>query len=286
MINFISEVSSNHSQDLQRCLGFIDASASAGCQAVKFQLFKVEHLFSPEALEAKPDLLRRREWELPPSFLPKLASHCQSRGVQFGCTPFYLEGVAQLEPFVDFYKVASYELLWDGLLAACAKTGKPVILSTGMATPTEIQHAVQVLREGGCKSPTLLHCTSAYPTPYREANLAAIQTLRDLTSCNVGWSDHTVEPAVLHRAIHRWGATTIEFHLDLDGAGEEFATGHCWLPDQIAEVISDVSKGFVADGNGVKEPVSSELFDRDWRADPSDGLRPLKSTRQVLSQNN
>jgi sialic acid synthase SpsE len=90
MINFISEVSSNHSQDLQRCLGFIDASASAGCQAVKFQLFKVEHLFSPEALEAKPDLLRRREWELPKSFLPQLAARCQTRGIQFGCTPFYL----------------------------------------------------------------------------------------------------------------------------------------------------------------------------------------------------
>lgn len=285
MIRFIAEVSSNHSQDLQRSLNFIDTSAAAGCQAVKFQLFKVEHLFAREALKAKPDLLKRREWELPKSFLPQLAARCQTRGIQFGCTPFYLEAVEQLEPYVDFYKVASYELLWDGLLAACAKTGKPVILSTGMATPSEIKHAVQVLRESGCKSPTLLHCTSAYPTPYREANLAAIQTLRDLTSCNVGWSDHTVEPAVLHRAIHRWGATTIEFHLDLDGAGEEFATGHCWLPDQIAEVISDVSKGFVADGNGVKEPVSSELFDRDWRADPSDGLRPLKSTRQVLSQN-
>jgi N-acetylneuraminate synthase len=281
---FISEVSSNHSQDLQRCLDFIDASANAGCQAVKFQLFKVEHLFSPEALKAKPDLLRRRQWELPPAFLPKLAAHCQSRGVQFGCTPFYLEGVAQLAPYVDFYKVASYELLWDDLLEACAKTGKSVILSTGMATPTEIQHAVQVLRESGCKSPTLLHCTSAYPTPYREANLAAIQTLRDLTSCNVGWSDHTVEPAVLYRAIHKWGATTIEFHLDLDGTGDEFSTGHCWLPDQIAAVISDVAKGYVSDGNGVKEPVSSELFDRDWRADPSDGLRPLKSTRKLLAQ--
>lgn len=284
MTMFISEVSSNHSQDLQRCLDFIDASADAGCQAVKFQLFKVEHLFSPEALRAKPDLLKRREWELPHSFLPKLAVHCQSRGVQFGCTPFYLEGVAQLEPFVDFYKVASYELLWDDLLEACAETGKPVILSTGMATPTEIQHAVQVLRDSGCESPTLLHCTSAYPTPYREANLAAIQTLRELTSCNVGWSDHTVEPAVLHRAIHKWGATTIEFHLDLDGTGDEFATGHCWLPDQIAAVISDVVKGYGSDGNGVKEPVSSELFDRDWRADPSDGLRPLKSTRELLSQ--
>ena len=101
-----------------------------------------------------------------------------------------------------------------------------------------------------------------------------------MTGCEVGWSDHTVEPAVIHRAIHRWGARIIEFHLDLDGKGEEFEAGHCWLPDQIAAVIRDVKKGFEADGNGIKEPVPSELSDRMWRADPSDGLRPLKGIRE------
>jgi N-acetylneuraminate synthase len=92
-----------------------------------------------------------------------------------------------------------------------------------------------------------------------------------------------VEPAIIHRAIHRWGAKVIEFHLDLDGKGEEFGAGHCWLPDQIAEVIRDVKKGFVADGNGVKEPVPSESSDRLWRADPSDGLRPMKEIRSTFS---
>ena len=85
----------------------------------------------------------------------------------------------------------------------------------------------------------------------------------------------------MQRAIHRWGATVIEFHLDLDGKGEEFATGHCWLPEQIAAVIQDVGKGLQADGDGVKVPVPSELYDRDWRADPSDGLRPLLAIRQA-----
>jgi N-acetylneuraminate synthase len=280
MIEFIAEVSSNHARDLNRCLQFIDAAANAGCASVKFQLFKVRSLFSAEALQIKPDLLHREKWELPVAFLPHLAKRCAEKNVQFSCTPFYLDAVAELEPYVAFYKIASYELLWDDLLAACAKTGKPVILSTGMALVNEIQHAVEVLRKNGCATPTLLHCTSAYPTPYAEANLAAIETIRQATGCEVGWSDHTVETAVIHRAISRWNAKVIEFHLDLDGQGEEFSAGHCWLPDQIGAVIKDVEKGLVADGNGVKEPVPSELPDRLWRADPSDGLRPLKHMRK------
>jgi sialic acid synthase SpsE len=279
-MKFIAEVSSNHHRDLKRTLEFIDAAANAGCAAVKFQLFKIEQLFSPEILARSEKHRKRKEWELPLEFVPKLAQHCRKVGIEFSCTPFYLDAVAELEPYIDFYKIASYELLWDDLLAACAKTGKPIILSTGMALMDEIQHAVKVLRNNGCASPTLLHCTSAYPTPYAEANLAAIETIRQATGCEVGWSDHTVEPAVIHRAIHHWGAKVIEFHLDLDGKGEEFGAGHCWLPEQIGAVVNDVNKGFIADGNGVKEPVPSELPDRLWRADPSDGLRPLKELRE------
>jgi N-acetylneuraminate synthase len=277
---FIAEVSSNHSRDLGRSLDFIDCAAEIGCDAVKFQLFRIEQLFSPEILSKSEKHRERRQWELPLEFLPKLSARCMEKGVQFSCTPFYLDAVAQLEPYVAFYKIASYELLWDELLAACARIGKPVMLSTGMATIDEIKHAVEVLQLNGCKVPTLLHTVSAYPAPYAEANLAAIETLRRVTGCKVGWSDHTVEPAVIHRAIHRWGARVIEFHLDLDGKGEEFESGHCWLPDQIAAVIRDVKKGFESDGNGLKEPVPSELSDRMWRADPSDGLRPLKEIRE------
>jgi N-acetylneuraminate synthase len=283
MIKFIAEVSSNHHRNLSRSIDFIDAAARAGCAAVKFQLFKIEQLFSPEILERSEKHRKRKEWELPLEFVPKLAQRCLELGIEFSCTPFYLDAVNELEPYVAFYKIASYELLWNDLLAKCARTGKPVVLSTGMATIDEIRHSVQVLQQNGCKAPTLLHCTSAYPTPYAEANLAAIETIRKATGCEVGWSDHTVEPAIIHRAIHRWGAKVIEFHLDLDGKGEEFGAGHCWLPDQIAEVIRDVKKGFVADGNGVKEPVPSESSDRLWRADPSDGLRPMKEIRSTFS---
>lgn len=279
MIQFIAEVSSNHSRDLARALEFIDRSAEAGCTSVKFQLFRVDQLFAKGALPSS-EVERRKRWELPLEFLPRLAQRCRDLSISFACTPFYLGAVAELEPYVEFYKIASYELLWEELLVACAETGKPVILSTGMATMDEVKHAVQTLRENGCESPTLLHCTSAYPTPHGEANLAAIRTLREATGCEVGWSDHTKEPAVLHRAIHHWGAKVIEFHLDLDGFGEEFEAGHCWLPNEIASVIRDARMGLEADGSGVKEPVPSELPDRMWRADPSDGLRPLREIRE------
>jgi sialic acid synthase SpsE len=246
-----------------------------------WQLPLAELLFAPEILENSEKHRQRKQWELPLEFLPRLAERCQQKNVQFSCTPFYLGAVKELEPYVAFYKIASYELLWDDLLTACAATGKPVILSTGMATLDEILHAVEVLRHSGCQNPTLLHCTSAYPTSYSEANLAAIETIRAETGCETGWSDHTVEPGVIHRAINKWGATVVEFHLDLDGCGEEFLSGHCWLPDQIAKVIADVNKSLHSDGNGIKKPTSSEISDRDWRADPKDGLRPLKRIRDL-----
>jgi N-acetylneuraminate synthase len=278
-MKFIAEVSSNHDCDLARSMNFIDAAALIGCSAVKFQLFRIKQLFTPEVLDGSKIHRKRSEWELPLEFLPALAKHSRERHIEFGCTPFYLDAVHELLPYVNFYKIASYELLWDDLLAACASTGKKIILSTGMATMDEIRHAILILKSNGCSSPTLLHCTSAYPTPYTEANLAAIESIRQATGCEVGWSDHTVEPAVIYRAVHRWAARVIEFHLDLDGKGEEFASGHCWLPEQIRAVISNVNKGIEADGNGAKEPVPSELHDRLWRADPSDGLRPLKEIR-------
>jgi len=284
MAFFIAEVSSNHSRDIKRSLAFIDAAASVGCDSVKFQLFKIEQLFSSEILKKSKQHRDRKQWELPLEFLPILSDRCKEKGIQFSCTPFYLDAVKELEPYVDFYKIASYELLWDDLLIACALTGKPVIISTGMANLDEIKHAVKTLRNNNCE-PTVLHCTSAYPTPYKEANLSAIETIHKSIGCETGWSDHTVDPGVIHRAIHKWNAKIIEFHLDLDGKGEEFESGHCWLPEQIGSVIKQVRHAEDADGDGIKEPVPSEISDRLWRTDPSDGLRPFKSIRNSFNPN-
>ncbi|MFB3901881.1 MAG: N-acetylneuraminate synthase family protein [Acidobacteriota bacterium] len=276
----VAEVSSNHRQDLGRCLEFVETAARIGCDAVKFQLFRLDRLFAPEILAASKDHRQRREWELPVSFIPELAELARRRGLLFSCTAFDLEGVAELVPWVDFLKIASYELLWDELLETCARTGKPVVLSTGMADCGEIDHAVQALRCAGCSDLLLLHCVSGYPTPIQEANLSAIETLRKRYRCPVGWSDHTAQTAVWLRAVHRWQVSLLEFHLDLDGRGPEYAHGHCWLPRDAEKAIRLVRDGLAADGSGAKTPAGAELADRQWRADPADGLRPCRQVRQ------
>ena len=276
---FIAEASSNHARDLSRACAFVDAAADAGCDAVKFQLFKIDRMFAPEILSRSEKHRARREWELPLAHLEPLAERCFQRGIQFSCTPFYLEAVEELRPFVNFYKIASYELLVTPLLEACARTGKPIVLSTGMATMEEIRQAAETLKRAGAKDVTLLHCVSAYPTPPEEANLSAISAIRVATGCAVGWSDHTRKPSVIERVVHRWGASVVEFHLDLDGQGAEYEAGHCWLPEEIAPVIARIRESLKADGEGFKGPQPSELSDRDWRADPADGMRPLRHIR-------
>ncbi|HWA28507.1 MAG TPA: N-acetylneuraminate synthase family protein [Lacunisphaera sp.] len=295
MSRFIAEVSSNHNRDLDRSREFVRAAAAAGCWAVKFQLFRIDELFAPEILAVSAGHRRRREWELPLSFLAPLRAECDRHGIQFGCTPFYLAAVAELAPHVHFYKVASYELLWHDLIAACARTGKPLILSTGMATLPEIDAAVEcawrAFPAGTGPDLTVLHCVSGYPTPLPDCNLAAIGTLRARYAARYpgirfGWSDHSVHPGVVSRAVDHWGADVVEFHLDLDGAGAEAQVGHCWQPNGIAAVIRATNGRSLAahevalvDGSGEKVPTAAELSDVPWRADPSDGLRPFKSLR-------
>lgn len=275
---FVAEVSSNHHQDLARCYEFIEASATIGCDAVKFQLFKIEQLFSSEILDKSEQHRARKQWELSESYIPLLSAHCKKHNIEFSCTPFYLEAVNVLAPHVDFFKIASYELLWDDLLVACAKTGLPVVISVGMANEAEILHAVNLLKSEGC-IPTVLHCVSAYPTPANECNLASIGYLKTLTDCPVGWSDHSKNPQIIRRAITKWQASFIEFHIDLEGNGEEFTSGHCWLPEEIGSVIKELNSGEQFDGEAAIKISPSELADRDWRADPSDGLRPFKNIR-------
>ena len=276
---FVAEISSNHNQDLDRCLEFVDTAAAIGCGAVKFQLFRLADLFAPEILARSRRHRQRQAYELPPEFLPAIAERCRRLGLLFGCTPFSLDAVARLANLADFLKIASYELLWTPLLEACAATGLPVMLSTGMADAAEVGQAVSVLRRAGCRELTVLHCVSAYPLPPEQANLAAMDSLRRALGTRVGWSDHSRQPGVIHRAVHRFGADVVEFHLDLDGEGAEYGPGHCWLPREMAAVIRDAAISCAADGDGIKQAAQSEQADRDWRADPADGLRPLRPVR-------
>lgn len=287
-VNFTAEVSSNHNNNLERSLKFIDEASKSGCTSVKFQLFKIEELFSKEILSKSKTHRDRKKWELPIDFIPKLSNYTHKLGMLFSCTPFYLRAVKELEPYVDFYKIASYELLWKDLFIECAKTGKPLVFSTGMSTLEEIKSVLDEIKDLKTKDITVLKCTSAYPTPIAEANLSAINTLKvelkeydKYFNLSFGYSDHTVSRNVINRAINHYNCDFIEFHLDLDGKGEEFSAGHCWLPEQIKEVINNINIDLSSDGDGVFGPTESERPDRLWRADPSDGLRPLKQIRET-----
>mgnify|MGYP001315415350 CR=1 FL=1 len=293
MVEFIAEVSSNHNRDLSRMKEFIYASESAGCTGIKFQLFKIDKLFSTEILEKSETHRKRKTWELPEELIPELADLTNKLGLKFSCSPFYLGAVDILEPYVDFFKVASYELLWLNLFKKCGNTGKPVVFSTGMATTDEVENTLGCLFETECQEITILHCNSAYPTPIEDANLKKIETLNTLIhsiekpdgiSIKVGYSDHTVSPAVLYRTIHHYGVDMVEFHLDLDGKGEEFKAGHCWLPEKIEGVIKNINEGIKSDGHGEFGPSKSELPEREWRSDPIDGLRPLKGIRNSFEK--
>ena len=284
-VEFVAEVSSNHNGDLNRCLKFVEEAKNSGCDGVKFQLFKVEQLFAPEILKYSEEHRKRKEWELPTEFLPEISKKCKKVGIKFICTPFYLNAVDELEPFVDAYKIASYELLWHELFKKCALTGKPVIVSTGMAMLDEVKAAVDVLVDNECREITVLQCTSSYPTPPEQCNLSAIETMRNTIKTpngvrlKFGWSDHSVSEGVILRAIHKWNAEMIEFHFDLDEKGKEYKFGHCWLPDRVRKLVKMVKDGFLADGDGIKAPQENEIEERNWRADPEDGLRPIKQTR-------
>lgn len=301
MTRFIAEIGSNHNTDLERCLELVDAAASTGCGAVKLQVFRVEDLFAPQALEAHSELLRRKAWELPLEFLGPVRKRCRKRGVELGATPFALWAVRELVDYVDFFKIASYELPWPALIDACAATGKPLVLSTGMATLDEAATAVEAARSGGASQLRLLHCVSGYPTPPEQANLRALATLRERFEVPVGWSDHTCSERVVRRAVSTWSASDVELHIDLDGRGHE-AGEHNWTPRRLRRLIASLAGGSrntahgdgagastrdavsdeAIDGDGRKRPMPIEEPDVPWRADPEDGLRPARSLRASL----
>ena len=295
MAEFIAEVCSNHNGSIDRALALIDKAAEIGCSGVKFQLFRIDSLFAPEALahpKYREMLHARREWELPLDWLPVLKARCIEKGIRFGVTPFYVNAVEELLPFVDFYKVASYSLLHTELLKAIAKTGKPVVLSTGMAAFIEICEAINVLGEGRIRElgamyedVTILHCVSTYPTPLDQTNLWRFPHTHSIFGCKIGWSDHTVNPVAIYYSCLMNRVKMVEFHLDLDGQGREYGIGHCWLPEQICPVIQTIRQILDIDSGwnvNVYEYSPSEQEERLWRADPSDGLRPLMEMREKL----
>jgi len=282
MTKFISEISSNHNGSLSRSLKMIKLSSSLGFDIVKFQLFRINKLFSKEILNKSKNHRSRKKWELNEKFIPILAKECRKNNIKFCVTPFYLEAVDIIRPYVDYIKIASYELLWKELLIKCAKTKKPIIISTGMANIKEVLNAIGILKKNGAKKIIILHCVSNYPAKIESLNLSAINTIRRKTKLSTGWSDHSNDPLVILTAVEKWKASYIEMHIDIEGKGYEFTSGHCWLPDKAKSLIYFIKNKKVIDGNGVKKPSKSELKERKFRADPIDGLRPIRKFRKLF----
>ena len=302
---FISEIGINHNGILSLALQMIRESKKAGFNAVKFQKRNANDLLNFGLKTKKPigylsknknDIPKKSvnfgKWVYPDTRLElkdkdykKIKSYCKSIKIDLIITPWDEKSMDFVENIgVKAVKVASIDANNFHFCNYIAKKRLPTIISTGMCTYDELKKTKKFFQK--YKTPHMfLHCTSAYPTPYTEANLTAIETIRNSTGCEVGWSDHTVNSGVIHRAIHKWNAKVVEFHLDLDGKGEEFESGHCWLPEQIGSVIKQIRDAEDADGDGIKEPVPSEMSDRLWRTDPSDGLRPFKSIRNSFNPN-
>jgi len=282
-VKFIAEVCSNHNGNLKRCFKFVDVARNLGCYAVKFQLFTISNLYSSNAKKLYKKALKKKKRELPRKFIPLISNYCKKKKIKFCCTPFDINSAKFLEKYVDFFKIASYELIWSDLLKACAKTQKTVVLSTGMANFREVNKAVNLLKKNNCKKIELLHCVSAYPANVSSCNLKSIDFMKNFFKCDVGWSDHTVNPLIIYSAIHNHKAKLIEFHLDLDGKGWEYQDGdHCWLPNQIKNVIEFLKKEKKVEGNFSKNFSKAEEKERMLRSDPEDGLRPLKKVRKNL----
>lgn len=229
----IAEIGVNHDGDLKRALELIDLAATAGADAVKFQVFDSARLAAPQAPTSdyqRAEHLNQRSLleslQLQPEWLPELRDAATSRDLVFFASPFderSLEWVLALEPPV--IKLGSGELTNVPLLRRVASTGLPLLLSTGMADWAEIEAALDLVAECTSQRPILLHCVTSYPTPLTEANVRAVSTLAARSGCLVGYSDHTeeLEPSLAARAL---GACVLERHLtyDRDASGPDHRT--------------------------------------------------------------
>jgi N,N'-diacetyllegionaminate synthase len=266
---FIAEAGVNHNGSLNLALRLVGEAARAGADAVKFQSFKAERLVTRSARKA--EYQRRttggedtqfemlRGLELDDKAHGALLAACSKAGITFLSSPFDEQSADLLDELgVPAFKLPSGELTNHPLLRHVAAKGKPIMLSTGMATLAEVRDAVGVIRAAGCQKLSLLHCVTEYPAPYDQVNLRAMLTLRDEFGLPVGYSDHTPGAEVAIAAV-ALGATIIEKHFTLsrDLPGPDHAAS--LEPHELAAVVEAVRHVELALGNGVKAPAPCEF---------------------------
>jgi len=259
----IAEIGINHNGDIDLAKQLISVAVAAGCDAVKFQKRTVEVVYSAEEL-AKPrenpfgptngDLKYGLEFES--EEYDEIDAFCKSVNMSWFASPWDEGSVDFLEQYsVPVYKIASASLTDDGLLRHIRKKGKPVILSTGMSTCAEIDHAVEVL---GKKDLILMHATSTYPANYDELNLRAIPTMAERYGVPIGYSGHeTGIPTSVCAAVI--GACCVERHITMDRAmwGSDHAAS--LAPNGIERLVRDIRLWEMSKGDGVKRVYEREL---------------------------
>jgi sialic acid synthase SpsE len=272
----VAEIGLNHGGSLERALAMVDAAASAGASAVKVQVVSAAELISsdcPAPAHVMASSLRDffARFELPEAAYQALAARARRLGLGFLATPLSLPAVGLMERVgVDAFKIASGDINWRELIQRCARTGKPMLISTGMATLDETARALDAARSGGAASVALLHCVAAYPVPDGSENLRAIATLQRTFHVPVGLSDHGRDAFAVTMAV-ALGATLYERHLmlaDDEGAVDAAVSS---TPDQLAAIVQMAARASRALGDGKKVclPAESPNLDasrRSWCA--------------------
>jgi N-acetylneuraminate synthase len=259
----IAEIGINHNGRLDLALELVDQAAETGAEAAKFQMRDLSSLYRNQGrtLDAGEDLGTEYTLDLLERFtltdeeLFRCFDRCRERGIVPLCTPWDPISVAALDRYgLTGYKAASADLTNHDLLAAMALTGRPVILSTGMSTESEIREAVAVLQEAGAAY-ALLHCNSTYPAPFKDINLRYIDRLRELGSCPVGYSGHERGWHVAVTAV-ALGARIVEKHLTIDRSMEGNDHRVSLLPGEMGRMVTEIRQVEEALGSNRPRTIS------------------------------
>lgn len=253
----IAEMSGNHNQSLERALKIIDAAADAGASAIKIQTYTADTLTIKGVFKIteKSSLWYGKdlhdlydEAHTPWDWHKAIFEHAHKRGIICFSSPFDETAVDLLESLNNpIYKIASFEINHIPLLKYIAKTGKPVIMSTGASSLSEIAEAVNVLKREGCENLTLLKCTSTYPASAENSNLNTIPHLKELFNCEVGLSDHTMGIGVAVAAIAK-GANVIEKHFCLDRSEGGVDSAFSLEPAEFKQLVIEAKNAYLALG--------------------------------------
>lgn len=273
MVCIIAEIGVNHNGDVALARKMIEIAKTSGVDVVKFQTFKPELVMSCYAPKAQYQLENTGKTESQLDMVRKLqlsfeefndiANYCKQIGIQFASTPFDLESIHFLDTLeMPFWKIPSGEITNLPYLLEIGKTKKPVVLSTGMCSLDEIETAINILKKSGTTEITLLHCNTAYPTPYEDVNLNAMQTLKDAFNLPIGYSDHTPGIEVPIAAVAK-GAVVIEKHFTLDKNMEGPDHKASLEPDELKQMVTAIRNIENALGSAEKEPTESEIVNRD-----------------------